>query len=108
MRKFAVAHLMVYLAGLGIAVVVLFLRLQGAQDLQCSARKVRIYEDVLQRDDQAVASERSYEPREAGGRQENHVIRACHRQAERSHVLKRLAKQTIEFLVAGLDLDNVF
>ena len=42
MRKLAVAHLVHYLAGLGVAVVVRFLRLQGAEDLQCSARKLRI------------------------------------------------------------------
>ena len=108
MRQFAVAHFVQYLAGLGIAVVVVFLCLQGAENLQCSARKLRIDEGVLQRDDQAVASERRDEPGKPGGRQENHMIRACHRQAERGHVLERLAKQAIKFLVAGPDLDNVF
>ena len=34
-----------------------FLRLMGAEEFQCSARKFRINEGVLQRDDQAVASE---------------------------------------------------
>jgi hypothetical protein len=57
MRKLAVAHLVHYLAGLGVAVVVRFLRLMGAEEFQCSARKLRINEGVLQRDDQAVASE---------------------------------------------------
>jgi hypothetical protein len=32
----------------------------------------------------------------------------CDRQAQRSHVLERVAKQTIEFLVAGLDLYDIF
>ena len=108
MRKFAVAHFMQDLAGLGIAVVVFFLCLQGAEYLQCAAGKLRIDQGVLQRDDQAVASKRSDKPRQTGGRQENHVIRARNRQAECRHVLERLAKQTIEFFVAGLDLDNVF
>ena len=36
------------------------------------------------------------------------MIRACDRQAERSHILECLAKQAIKFLVAGLNLDDVF
>ena len=47
MRKLAVAHFMQDLAGLGVAVVVHFLGLQGAENLQCSARKLRIDEGVL-------------------------------------------------------------
>ena len=58
--------------------------------------------------DQAVASERSYKPGEPGGRQEDHMIRTCHRQAEGSHILECLAKQAIVFFVAGLDFDDVF
>jgi hypothetical protein len=48
-------HFVQDFAGLGIAVVVHFLGLTGAKNLQCSARKLRINEGVLQRDDQAVA-----------------------------------------------------
>src|SRR5437764_2815364 len=108
MRKLAVAHLVHYLAGFGVAVVVHFFCLMGAEDLQCSARKLRIYESVLQRDDQAVATERGQEPRKPGGRQEDHVIRVCNRQAEGSQILERLAKKTIELLIAGPNLDDVF
>ena len=57
MRKFAIANFVQYLPGLGIAVVVLLLCLQRAENFQCSARKLRIDKGVLQRDDQAVASE---------------------------------------------------
>jgi hypothetical protein len=65
-------------------------------------------ERVLKRDDQAVATERRDEPREPGGRQENHVIGACHWQAKGRHVLERLAEQTIKLLVAGPNLDDIF
>jgi hypothetical protein len=47
MGKFAISHFVQYLAGLGIAVVVLLLCLQCAENLQCSARKLRIDEGVL-------------------------------------------------------------
>src|SRR4029077_6080433 len=95
------------LTGLGVAVVVNFFGLPRAENLQCSACKLRIDKVVLQRDNQAVASERGDEPWKPGGRHENEVIRACDRQPERGHVLERLAKQTIKFLVAGLDLGHV-
>jgi hypothetical protein len=36
------------------------------------------------------------------------MVLAGHRQAEGGHVLERLAKQAVKFLVAGLDLDDVF
>lgn len=107
MRKFAIAHLMQYLAGLSIPVVVLILCLQRAEDLQCSSCKLRVNKRVLQRDDQTVAAERGHEPRESCGRKKDHVIGACDWQAERSHILECLAKQTIKFFVAGLDLDNL-
>src|ERR1700693_5919637 len=58
MCKFTVPYFVQYLAWLGIAVIVFFLRLQGAENLQCSARELRIDKDILQRDDQGVASER--------------------------------------------------
>src|SRR5882672_12647385 len=61
MRKFAVSHLMQNLAGLGIAVGVVIARLQGAEDLQSAGCKLRIDENVLQRDDQAVASKGRHE-----------------------------------------------
>ena len=107
MRELPIANFMQYLAGFGIAVVVRLLGLQGAEDLERSARELRIDEGVLQRDDQAVAPEWGDEPWESGGRQENQVIRALNRQPKRSHVLQPLAKETVKFLVAGLDLDHV-
>jgi hypothetical protein len=36
------------------------------------------------------------------------MIVAGHRQAEGGHVLERLAKQAVKFLITGLDLDDVF
>jgi len=107
MRKLTIAHFMQYLAGLGIAVCVLVRRLQGAEDLQCSAAKLRIDQRVLQRDDQAVASKRRDKPREAGGGQKDHMIGVANRQAECCHVLQRLAKQAVEFLIASPDFDDV-
>src|SRR5207253_367601 len=84
------------LAGLRVAVVVLILRLQRAQYVERATGEVWIDEQVLQRNDQAVAAERGHEPRQAGSRQEDHVIRAGDWQPERSHVLKRLAIETID------------
>jgi hypothetical protein len=43
---------------------------------------------------------------ESGGRQEHHMVRVFDRQTQRSHVLQRLVKETVEFLVARLDLDH--
>src|SRR5215472_5840900 len=98
---------MVDLAGLGIAVVIHFLGLKGPENLQCGVGKFWIDQGVLQRDDQAVASERGDEPRETGGWQEDHMIGALDRQPKSGHVLEGLAKQTIKFLVARVDLDHV-
>jgi hypothetical protein len=95
------------LAGLGIAVVINFFGLPGAENLQRSACKLRIDKGVLQRDNQAVASERGDEPWKSSARHEHQVIRACDRQPERGHVLECLAKQTIKFLVAGLNLGHL-
>src|SRR6516225_1001193 len=95
------------LGGLGVAIVIKCFGLPGAENLQRSTCKLGLDERVLQRDYQAVASERGDEPWKPSGRHEHQVIRACDRQPERSHVLECLAKQTIKFLVASLDLGHL-
>ena len=106
MCELAVAHFVGDLARFGIAVWIVLLGLQRAQNLQRPAGEFRIDQDILQRNDQAIAAERSDEPRQSGRRYEGHVIRAPDRQTECGHVLQRLVKQTVEFLVACLDLDH--
>ena len=106
MRQFAVAQLVHDLARLGVAIVVALLRLPAAQHVQRAAGELRIDQDVLQRHDQAVAAERRHEPRQAGGGHEHHVVGARDRQAQRRHVLDRLAIAAIELLVAGADLQH--
>ena len=76
MRELAVAHLVQDLAGLGVAIIVPLARLQASKDVERAAGEVRIDQQVLQRDDQAVAAERSDEPGQAGGGQEHHVVGA--------------------------------
>src|SRR4029077_4504830 len=95
------------LAGLGVAVVVNFFGLPRAENLQCSACKLRIDKVVLQRDNQAVASERGDEPWKPGGGQKTGVLRACDREPGAAQFPEALAKQTIKFLVAGRDLGHV-
>ena len=63
MRKLAVAQFVEDFSRFGIAVWVILFGLQRAQNLQGSAGEFRIDQDVLQRNDQAVAAERSNEPR---------------------------------------------
>ena len=106
MRELAVAQLVHDLARLGIAVVVALLRLPAAQHVERAAGELRIDQDVLQRDDQAVAAERRHEPGQAGGGHEHHVVGAGDRQAQRRHVLDRLAIAAVELLVAGADLQH--
>ena len=51
MRQFAVAQLMRYLAGLGVAVIVAAFGLIRAEHIQRAAGEFRIYQHGLQRDD---------------------------------------------------------
>ena len=81
MGELAVAHLVQDLPGLSVTVVVPILGLKRAQDVERAAGEVWIDQQVLQRNDQAVPAERGDKPRQAGGRQENQVIRADDRQA---------------------------
>ena len=104
--KLAVAQFVQDLAGFGITVGIFLLGLQRAQDLQRPAGEFWIDQNILQRNDQAVAPERSDEPGQSGSRQENDLVCALDRQTERGHVLQRLTEQTVEFFVAGLNLDH--
>ena len=63
MRKLAVAQFVEDFARFGITVWVILVGLQRAQNLQGAAGEFRIDQDVLQRNDQAVAAERGNEPR---------------------------------------------
>ena len=106
MRQLAVAQLVHDLAWLGVAIVVALLRLPAAKHVERTAGELRIDQDVLQRDDQAVAPERRHEPRQAGGGHEHHVVGARDRQTQRRHVLDRLMIAAVELLVAGADLQH--
>ena len=106
MRQLAVAQLVQDLARLGVAVVVALLRLVLPQHLQRARGEFRIDDHRLQRDDQRVAAEQCHEPRQPGGGHEHHVVRALQRQPQGGHVLHTLIVATIEFLVAGIDLQH--
>ena len=106
MSEFAITELVRDLAGFGVTIVVLDLCLERAQDVEAATGEVRIDQDVLQRNDQAVPAERGDKPRQAGGWQKNLVIGADDRQPERRHVLERLAIKTVELLIAGADLQH--
>ena len=106
MRKLAVPQFVEDLAGLRVAIRIIFLGLQRTQNLQRPAGEFRIDQDILQRNYQAIAAEWSDEPRQPGSRQKDHMVGASDRQTQRGHVLQRLAKKTVEFLVARLDPDH--
>jgi hypothetical protein len=82
-------------------------KVTGAKNLQCSARKLRINRVFCNETIKLSRPKGAMNPRKGRGRHEDHVIRASDRQPERRHVLDCLAKQTIKFLVAGLDLGHV-
>ena len=69
MRELAIAQLVQDLARLGIAIRIVLLGLQRAEDIQRAARELGIDQDVLQRDDQTVAAEGRHEPRQARRRE---------------------------------------
>src|SRR4029077_5686555 len=68
--------------------------------------KVWIDQKVLERNDQAVPTERSEKPGQASSRQEHLVVRAKDRQSERRHVFECLAIKTVEFLVAAANFQH--
>src|SRR6516165_10036568 len=107
MGKLAVTYFVQNLAGFGVAIFVHILCLKRAENFQCTAGELRIDEGVLQRDDQAVASERGDKPRESSRRKEDQVVGPFDREAKSGHVLECLTKQTIKLLVARLDLDDL-
>src|SRR6266446_8124560 len=106
MRKLAAPQFVEDLAWFSITVWIIILGLQRTQNLQRAAGEFRIDQYILQRNDQAIAAEGSDEPRQSRGRQKDRMARAPDRQTQRGHVLQRLAKETVEFLVARLDLDH--
>lgn len=63
-------------------------------------------QDILERDNQAVAPKWCDEPRKSRSWQETGAARALNRHAERSHVFERTLKKTIVFFIAGLDCGN--
>src|SRR5260370_39459857 len=104
MRKLAAAQFVEDLCRCSLAVRIVFLGLQRAQNLQRSARECRVDQHILQRNEQAIAAERSDEPWQSGSRYEDHVARAPDWQTEARHVLQRLAEKTVEMFVACLQL----
>src|SRR5262249_31605248 len=103
-RELAVAQLVGDLAWFGIAVWIVFLRLQRSQNLQRATRELRVDKSVLQGHEKTISTKWSDEPRQSSRRHEDHMIRAFDGQPERGHVLERLMKETIKLFVACLDL----
>src|SRR3984893_11360310 len=103
MGQLTVAQFVEYLAWLSISIRIVFLCLERAKYVQRAACKFRIDQDVLERNDQAVASEWRDEPGKTRGRQEDGMIRALDWEAERGHVFKCEAKKAIELFIAGLN-----
>src|SRR6202051_1148655 len=103
MREFTTPQFVEYLSGFGISVGVILLCLQRAEEIQCAAGEMRVDQNVLKQDDQTTTSERRDEPRKSCRRHECVVIRRLNRKAKRSHVLQGAPKQSIEFLIAGLN-----
>src|ERR1700730_636490 len=106
MGQLTVAQFVEYLAWLGVSIRIVFLCLKRAEDVQRATCEFRIDQDVLERDDQTVASEWRDEPGKPGGRHEDGMIRALDREAERGHVLKCAAKKAIELFIAGLNFSH--
>ena len=104
--EFAIANFVQDFAGLRIAIVVLNLGLERAQDIEAAAREIRIDQNVLQRDNQAVPSERSNKPRHARGRQKNLVVGVADREPQCRHVLQCLTIKAVELLIAGADFEH--
>src|SRR6266516_3265170 len=94
------------LSGLRISVGIVFHRLQRPKEIQCTPRKLRIDQDVLKRGNQAVPSEWGDEPGKASCRQERLAIRCLDWKPERGHILECAPKQSVEFLVARLNLGD--
>src|SRR6516165_8228183 len=104
--ELSIADLVRDLAGLRIAVVILGLRLQRTKDVETATGKIWIDQKVLERNDQAVATERSDKPGQTGSWQKYLVIRPKDRQSKRRHVFKRLAIKTVELFVAATDFQH--
>jgi len=102
-REFAIAQFVEDLAWFGIAVWLVFLSLQRAQDLQRATRELRVDKHILQRNEETISTKWSDEPRQSSRGHENHVVGAFDRQAERGHILERLMKEAIKLFVARPD-----
>ena len=103
MRQLAEAHLVQYLARLGVAVIVALCRLILAEHVQRGRGELWIYEHRLQGGDQAVSAEQRGEPRQAGGRHEAHRAAFLLRQAKCRHVVDRLVEGSVQLLVGSGD-----
>src|SRR5260370_8219134 len=97
MRKLAAAQFVEDLSRLSLAVRIVFLGLQRAQNLQRSARECRVDQHILQRNEQAIAAERSDEPRQSGSRYEDHLARALPCPTPPTPLLHTLAQKTVKF-----------
>src|SRR5258708_8352306 len=104
MRKLAAAQFVEDLSRFSLAVRIVFLGLQRAQNLQRSARECRVDQHILQQNEQAIAAERSDEPWQSASRYEDHVARSPRGPTGRRHVFPRLAQKHVEFFLACLDL----
>src|SRR6266536_3797682 len=89
-----------------ISVMVVFLRLHRSKDIQGTAGELRIDQDVLKRGDQAVASEWGDEPGKAGCGEKRLAIRSLDWKPKRGHILQCATKQSVELLVARLNLGD--
>ena len=79
MGQFTIAQLVENLARLSVPVGVIFLRLKRAEDVQGASREFRMDQNILQRDDETVASEWGDEPGKPGGGQKDDMIRTLDR-----------------------------
>src|SRR6202040_850722 len=105
-REFTAPQLVENLTWLSISVRIIVCGLKRAKELQRCACEMRINQNVLQRDNQAVSSKRRDKPRKSGGRHEGPTIGNFYRETKRSHVLQGTPKHTIKLLVAGPNLRN--
>src|SRR6202040_3070299 len=91
-REFTASQLVENLAWLSIAARIIVRRLKRAKVLQRCACEMRINQNVLQRDNQAVSSKRRDKPRKSGSRHEGPTIGNFYREGKRSHLLQGTLK----------------
>ena len=72
--------------------------------VSAAERELRMHDGVLQRDDQAVATEQCDKPWQASGRDELDMVGPLKRQPQGRHIVNGLGEGGCEGVVAGLDL----